>query len=1255
MLLLLSLGVLVRVETQVAVTNMDRQLAEQNALLALNLALAELQKSAGPDQRATAPAVLGEGATGVTAAEDASNGLISNPGAGMRYWTGVWGNSNSPQSSFSESPDPVLLNWLVSGNHASIVADTEGMITSPAAAQALDFTPASSVTGLTRAADATTALSIGSTPAVLMLGSGTADNRITTDNPTGADDFVVAPLVNIEGNQRKDGRYAWWVGDEGVKAKYNVTDYYIENTTPDSGTSVNSRDSRYRVLSSQRNGIERMTAFGGANYPLASTSKSEAVYGNVAKTTSMSQLPVALTGIPSQNLKTHVHDLTTNSLGVLADSQFGGLRRDLSFHLDPLSGDTFLNGRNILPDGTSPVADFSGSQYTAAPSLFSETAANGGRGYTDSGGDPLDLSPRLGPKWDQVKSFYEIAYTQPTNLEVQPVVDIDVNPVKVQFGITPVFLEGRSFFAVKAGPIIDFSVIFILGNPYTRPLTAPDGLNIRMELHPMEYSTASNQRKRSEFGLRCVYHDQASSISEPVFTRNESIESSNYYPILKHAVPPHGDLGLADPNAGVPGVLDDIIFQIPPGLLNLAPGEAKAYWIDSSGASSTELINGVNFTVLPLEEMVGLLLPWGSHNCHSVYLSSSPLLPAGLLDGSAAFPNNANFTVGIVGSGKSTLDYTLTIPGSPKSVLQKLGPLRINSIEYDLPAGTNVFEPTLTEIAGIRNYRVFGNDKGAGASSDEPLATHSESNILGANQIAMLYRNFNLTQLKRYFMSFVRVDYESFATSTDFLQSLEITGSTQAAWGEGSIGDPARVPPDGKYILNDVPAAMRNDEIPIHSIAHLQHLDLSADDEALGVNAQPGHIVGNSRYNRFVPRNASRIEPLDNHRAKLNSDLVTSSGFGDTPWWYDGYVPALSKSDQIRHYDISYLLNTALWDTYFFSTVRPSGAGGSLAPSPANRRIAYWGDVTPTLGQLFGSASSTAIPVPGNLASGESGRVPAAFTLIDGAFNVNSTSVEAWKAVLSAHRGVGVGTDSATIENDSLTPFSRSIRQPGNVQDELPSAGSAKSADETYTGLRALTDDQISTLATEIVAQVRARGPFVSLSHFINRNLTGAANPGDEIADTGLSGAIQQAIDRSGVNANLNEGSGLPQVGYSLGLDYEYPDDQYMPDGNDSGLSSYMAAPGWLSQADVLQTIGPTLAARSDTFLIRAYGEVLGIGGAQDVTARAWCEAVVQRLPDYIDDSDYPTVVPSQADPVNQMFGRQFRVLSLRWLSPDEV
>src|SRR5476651_2168359 len=57
-LLLLSLVLLTRVSTQVSAASMKDAQAKQNAITALNIAIGQLQKYAGPDQRVTAVADL---------------------------------------------------------------------------------------------------------------------------------------------------------------------------------------------------------------------------------------------------------------------------------------------------------------------------------------------------------------------------------------------------------------------------------------------------------------------------------------------------------------------------------------------------------------------------------------------------------------------------------------------------------------------------------------------------------------------------------------------------------------------------------------------------------------------------------------------------------------------------------------------------------------------------------------------------------------------------------------------------------------------------------------------------------------------------------------------------------------------------------------------------------------------------------------------------------------------------------------------
>ncbi|MEN9841720.1 MAG: hypothetical protein RL376_1520, partial [Verrucomicrobiota bacterium] len=94
-LIVVGLATFTRVETQVAANSQQVAQARQNAVMALNLALGQLQKYAGPDQAVTARA-------DITSATP-----LKQP-----YLTGVWSTSNT-----SSTPD----TWLVSGNEINPV------------------------------------------------------------------------------------------------------------------------------------------------------------------------------------------------------------------------------------------------------------------------------------------------------------------------------------------------------------------------------------------------------------------------------------------------------------------------------------------------------------------------------------------------------------------------------------------------------------------------------------------------------------------------------------------------------------------------------------------------------------------------------------------------------------------------------------------------------------------------------------------------------------------------------------------------------------------------------------------------------------------------------------------------------------------------------------------------------------------------------------------------------------------------------
>lgn len=418
----------------------------------------------------------------------------------------------------------------------------------------------------------------------------------------------------------------------------------------------------------------------------------------------------------------------------------------------------------------------------------------------------------------------------------------------------------------------------------------------------------------------------------------------------------------------------------------------------------------------------------------------------------------------------------------------------------------------------------------------------------------------------------------------------------------------------GRRVNQEVPARdvvlaeILPENASLASLAQLQHANLSR------FSNYPGPAVGNSHA-------SYRLDGQDIQRPLRPTPEVLT----DLP---------------TRHYDLAYGLNRALWDRYFFSTVPDGLTSGDLS-DPAHR-------LPNGVLRLFRPAQTS---LADDLLAASAFHRAASVLLVDGAFNINSTSVEAWRAVLSAANGLRydprTGGEGPALSN----PVSRFSRPRGDTAD-------------VWTGYRTLSDAQIDQLARNIVEQVRARGPFRSLAEFVNRR-PAAAGTADYVF--AVKGPLQAALDRT------TSGAGAVNAATTAPFDDMGPhatpttDDPefFRPDlirGNTSvtnvaPYSSLMAfAPGMVSQADLLNAIGPLIAARSDTFLIRAYGE--GVNPATQTTqGRAWCEAVVQRLPDYVtadDAANRADVFPPAAQD-SQRFGRRFVVVAFRWLTEDDL
>jgi hypothetical protein len=341
--------------------------------------------------------------------------------------------------------------------------------------------------------------------------------------------------------------------------------------------------------------------------------------------------------------------------------------------------------------------------------------------------------------------------------------------------------------------------------------------------------------------------------------------------------------------------------------------------------------------------------------------------------------------------------------------------------------------------------------------------------------------------------------------------------------------------------------------------------------------------------------------------------------------------------------DLSYDVNKKLWDGFFFSTLGldyVNGTGSSFDKFFDIKKLGSGESELPNPRMVFAPLlGDTTID---KILSDNPDRAPeaiAARILLKGAFNVNSTSRTAWKAVLSS-----MGTSrlpvldpkagTASWQNPEGTRFNRF----GHViANKAYQKGDPGDDDPFWQGWRNLSDTELDELAGEIVTEVKERGPFRSMAEFVNRN------PDSSNTRHQLRGPLQAALDRV-INV------GFPT---SVGKPARVPTgSQFSPAVTDE--NSAVGSASYLLQGDLLQSLAPILQVRSDYFRIRTCGETLDSDG--NVIARAWCEAFVQRTSDYSDPQDASHKSPAElSSGTNETFGRRYQIVSFRWLPGSEI
>lgn len=518
----------------------------------------------------------------------------------------------------------------------------------------------------------------------------------------------------------------------------------------------------------------------------------------------------------------------------------------------------------------------------------------------------------------------------------------------------------------------------------------------------------------------------------------------------------------------------------------------------------------------------------------------------------------------------------------------------------------------LYDVSTGVNTRAFGwlAMRNMGINTRNPLPQHRERNQLDADYKWLAHYNPRAATSGPHPINY-RASKTNYDTSTTINPSF-ISLADHHGEAVNSVGDlvaTIKARSSNGIVLFEASPGIEN----LFTIGQLTHAPLFYwDDTHSGTNYSPANTtrvrprMENASFDNLIPAN-----PIGNSRANPAIPLDKS----ERPMEF-GASEGFSNFTKGNLYDYSYLLNQALWDEYFFSAVTSSGNdtdGNPLYSASRNPRMVLLPDKTQVERGLNTSAESL---------------------LIDGPFNVNSTSINAWKALLTSFYGRTPGdADRISAANsETVAPFMR-IADPAHVKTKI---NPRVNDEESYIGYHTLDEDQIDALAKAIVEEIRLRGPATSLSAFINRSLSGTE-------DLQIQGTLSAAIEKAQLSNSTTNA-----INKELRADGQ--ESSQWRTVTASNLQSQAAAegyvteglPGWLTSADILSRLGSVLSPRGDTFLIRAYGEY----GTDNNLSKAWCEAVVQRLPETIDSAD-PQTPPDTS--------RRFVIAAFRWLSPSEL
>jgi hypothetical protein len=1264
--------------------------------MALMVAIGELQKQMGPDQRISA-----------------NSAILDASKVNHAHWLGVWNSwkagigeasQHSTIQGVTDNMAPTYLpnrsdyfrKWLVSLNE-----DEMSSITSPKT------------------------LSLSASP---MPGSDDDAVFLVADGSLGTSkdkipDYVAARILDIKDKETSEvtGRYSWWIGDESQKARIMDDSYLPTPTSPP-------------LTSAEK--IYRSAAPGSMGTKTFSGLEKVTDDSQFAALPSLATLDL-VTGATDRPAQQNFHTATPFSYSVLTDVREGGLKRDLSVILEqPIdlanqgpeymlyefddARFPYLNNPNDARRANSrvPIQDLA-----AYYQLYDHEAAfaNGRREgvqYTSTG-LPNSLQIRV-PDHDGGSKNRQRLVREYTSLYRQPVI------TKVQFlvGVTaqPITQADRDKVLFD---MVNHSSARVRNN--LKPIRDSDTHKLRLGITPMvTLWNPSNLPLVMDAAQILRYNSPPFGLRWRKYRPGGNVVDSYWF-----------NLGYtADPGTGSTGgqasgfSMLRLFFSKNPSRIVFQPGEVKVFSLpattaanlkDDAGSSLQLSTEGTNLNTVNSWDPFGVFLMRNSApSGHYSDAAPEAYSFAGNQPGqSLVFSANDRISLSIdTENEQNVLNYldgrvsssSAEIKGSAFSLYMLDEGYQLNwrdaidSLRHNIMISRHGTGNAANKVALGGFYRQL---MLPGFPGEAPIAFDGETNAIPGSQIIGASNADEIIAVMDFSLSLGSETASAAAggfgggrriTSRPFLHSAigampYITESDKASlydygwdWQIGEINTVEdsilQAKPGtgngyygGGYTLENGTTHVIQSEIPVLppiSIAALSHAHLGgfslANAIPVGENPDTDKYWFKSTecssptgvaYQRVTASGQNGLAPhivqaIGNSYAHPN--IPANKSFVTKQRTFDIDHGAFS----IPYVDHSYLANKALWDEYFFSSISPQpskvelfGSNSRTAKQLANEF--YFGSVStplpnrrilPYKSNLDQSKLDTLFTQANIFSNGLADKI-ASHLMVDGAFNVNSTSVDAWRVLFSSLRGkpfAYLESGKTPLESTSADKTAvNSVMLPNAKPVSNGAISSSNNPKEQWIAGRELSDTEITELAVAMVKQVRLRGPFLSMSEFINRRLDDKNSN-----DMALKGALQAALDDPSVSINAQFRTPVRTLDTEVaGIGFAFPEAA-------KGSVAYGSQP-YIDQADVLRGFAEQLTPRGDTFIIRTYGDSLDAKGK--VVARAWCEAVVQRVPEYMNSADAPHLkqADSSLSAQSKQFGRKMQIVSFRWINPSEI